>query len=144
VTPERLKDGMIRCYVGVDKVVGFGHQLIKALLPPPPEGANSPAAEPGPRIMHPATTPEFRVLRAKMDDEWIPQMRQLLSIDRASLPIIWDADFLCGPRTDAGEDAFVLCEINVSSVFAIPEEAPAAIARLTRERLLSSRNSRTL
>ena len=141
---ERLKDGMIRCYVGVDKVVGFGHQLIKALLPPPPEGASSPAAQPGPRIMHPATAPEFRALRAKMDEEWIPQMRQLLDIDRASLPIIWDADFLYGPRTDAGEDSFVLCEINLSSVFAIPDQAPAAIARLTRERLLSSRNPRTL
>ena len=47
----RLPEGMIRCYMGVDKV-GFGHQLIKALIPPPPEGPNSPAAQPGPRIMH--------------------------------------------------------------------------------------------
>jgi hypothetical protein len=28
---------MIRCCMGVDKVVGFGHQLINALIPPPPE-----------------------------------------------------------------------------------------------------------
>jgi hypothetical protein len=140
---ERLKDGMIRCYVGVDKVVGFGHQLIKALLPPPPEGASSKEAEPGPRIMHLATAPEFEALRAKMDDEWIPQMMQVLGIDRASLPIIWDADFLYGPRTDAGEDSFVLCEINVSSVFAIPDQAPKAIAKLTRERLLASRKPQT-
>ena len=34
----RLPDGMIRCYMGADKVVGFGHQFIKALIPPPPEG----------------------------------------------------------------------------------------------------------
>jgi hypothetical protein len=40
----RLPDGMIRCYMGADKVVGFGHQLIKALIPPPPEGPDSPAA----------------------------------------------------------------------------------------------------
>lgn len=141
---ERLKDGMIRCYVGVDKVVGFGHQFIKALLPPPPEGAKSPAAEPGPRIMHPATAPEFQALRTKMDGEWIPQMVQLLGLDRASLPIIWDADFLYGPCTNGGEDSFVLCEINVSSVFAIPDQAPAAIARLTRERLLLSRTRQTM
>ena len=28
----RLPDGMIRCYMGADKVVGFGHQFIKALI----------------------------------------------------------------------------------------------------------------
>src|SRR3984893_5077527 len=49
---RRLAEGMIRCYMGVDKVVGFGHQLIKALIPPPPEGPDSPAAQPGPRVMH--------------------------------------------------------------------------------------------
>jgi hypothetical protein len=51
------------------------------------------------------------------------------------LPIIWDVDFLCGARTAAGDDTYVLCEINVSSVFAIPDQAPAAIARLTLARL---------
>jgi len=44
----RLPDGMIRCYMGVDKVVGFGHQFIKALIEPPPEGPDSDAAQPGP------------------------------------------------------------------------------------------------
>lgn len=61
----RLPDGMIRCYMAGNKVVGFGHQLIKALIPPPPEGPDSPAAQPGPRIMHPASAPEFQALRAK-------------------------------------------------------------------------------
>ena len=60
-----------------------------------------------------------------------------MSIDTESLPIIWDADFLYGPRTASGEDTYVLCEINVSSVFAIPDQAPAAIARLTMDRLRS-------
>jgi len=115
--------------------VGFGHQLIKALLPPPEAGANSPEAQPGPRIMHAASTLEFQALRAKMDEEWMPQMMRVLGIDRASLPIIWDADFLYGPRTEA-TDSFVLCEINVSSVFAIPDQVPAEIARWTRERLI--------
>lgn len=50
-------------------------------------------------------------------------MMDVLSIGAASLPIIWDADFLYAPRTKSGEDTYVLCEINVSSVFAIPEEA---------------------
>ena len=41
----RLTDGMIRCYMGVDKVVGFGHQFIKGLIPPPREGPDSAAAQ---------------------------------------------------------------------------------------------------
>jgi hypothetical protein len=138
----RLPDGMIRCYMGADKVVGFGHQLIKALIPPPPEGPNSEAAQPGPRIMHPASAPQFQSLRAKMEREWTPQMMQLLDIDVSSLPVIWDADFLYGPRTVTGEDTYVLCEINVSSVYPFPEQAPAEIARLTRERVLAAKAAR--
>jgi hypothetical protein len=131
----RLPDGMIRCYMGADKVVGFGHQLIKALMPPPPEGPDSPAAQPGPRIMHAADAGPFQALRAKMEGEWTPQMMAVLGIDAVSLPIIWDADFLYGPRSASGHDSYVLCEINVSSCFAIPDQAPAAIAQLTLQRL---------
>jgi hypothetical protein len=130
----RLPEGMIRCYMGVDNVVGFGHQLIKALIPPPPEGPDSPAAQPGPRIMHGPAAKPFQVLRAKMENEWVPQMVELRGIERAQLPIIWDADFLYGPQTASGEDSYVLCEINVSSCFAIPDEAPSAIARLALNR----------
>jgi uncharacterized protein DUF6815 len=135
----RLPDGMIRCYMGVDKVAGFGHQYIKALIPSPPEGPDSPEAQPGPRIMHGPDAPQFQALRRKMEEEWTPQMMQVLGLDAGSLPIIWDADFLYGPRDAAGEDTYVLCEINVSSCFAIPDEAPAAIARLTLDRLRRTR-----
>jgi hypothetical protein len=134
----RLPDGMIRCYMGVDKVVGFSRQFIKALIPPPAEGPDSPAAQPGPRIMHGADAEPFEALRAKMEGEWTPQMMEVMGIDAGSLPIIWDADFLYGPRTASGEDTCVLCEINVSSVFAIPDQAPAAIARLALNRLRSA------
>jgi hypothetical protein len=132
---HRLPDGMIRCYMGADKVVGFGYQKIKALIPPPPEGPDAPAAQPGPRHMHGPDAAPFQALRRKMEAEWTPQMMDVLGLERDSLPIIWDADFLYGPRNAAGEDTYVLCEINVSSVFAIPDEAPAAIARLTLDRL---------
>jgi hypothetical protein len=140
---ERLPDGMIRCYLGTDKVVGFGHQFIKALIAPPPEGAASPEAQPGLRIMHPAAAPEFQALRVKVETEWVPQMMRHLDIERAALPIIWDADFLYGPRIAAGDDTYVLCEINVSSVMPIPEQAPAAIARLAWERLTASGDDKT-
>jgi hypothetical protein len=137
----RLPDGMIRCYMGADRVIGFGHQLIKALIPPPPEGPNSEAATPGPRIMHPAAAPEFQALKTLMEFDWTPQMMRILDIDAGSLPIIWDADFLYGPRDESGKDTYVLCEINVSSVFAFPEEAPAEIARLALARSLSNQET---
>jgi len=104
--------GMIHCYMGTDKVVGFGHQLIKALIAPPPEGPGSEAAQPGPRVMHPA-----------------------------SAPINWAADFLYEACNESGADTYVLCEINVSSVFVIPDDAPAAIARLALARLQSPNES---
>ena len=135
----RLPDGMIRCYMSADKVVGYGHQFIKALLPPPPEGPDSPQAQPGPRIMHPASAEPFQALQRKMETEWTPAMTATLGIADTDLPIIWDADFLYGPRDASGADTYVLCEINVSSVFAIPDEAPAAIARQVKDRLVHAR-----
>jgi len=137
----RLPDGMIRFYMSGSKVAGFGHQLIKALIPPPPEGPDSPEAQPGPRIMHGPDAPPFQALRRLMEDDWTPQMMDTLDIDEPSLPVIWDADFLYGPRDPAGDDTYVLCEINASSCFAIPEEAPAAIARTVKHRLLQTQRA---
>jgi hypothetical protein len=131
----RLPEGMIRCYSSGDKVAGFGQQLVKALIPPPPDGPNSPDAQPGPRIMYGADEPKFQVLRNRMEREWIPGMMKLLDLALDELPAIWDADFLFGPRTASGEDAHVLCEINVSSVFPIPDQAPTIIARTVRAAL---------
>jgi len=135
----RLPDGMIRCYMAGDKVAGFGHQLIKALIPPPPEGPDSPQAQPGPRIMHPPDAPQFRALRTKMESEWTPGMIRTLELDPRSLPVLWDADFLYGPRTASGEDSYVLCEINVSAVSPFPPQAPAEVAKLTLSRLEPSK-----
>jgi hypothetical protein len=135
----RLPEGMIRCYMSGSRVAGFGQQLIKALIPPPPEGPDSPEAQPGPRIMHGPDATAFQTLRRSMEDEWTPQMMQTLGIDEKALPVIWDADFLYGPRDATGTDTYVLCEINASSCFAIPDEAPAAIARAVKDRLASVR-----
>jgi hypothetical protein len=68
-------------------------------------------------------------------------MMQLLDINADSLPIIWDADFLYGPHTASGEDTYVLCEINVSSVLPFPEQAPSEIARVAVARLLPSKKT---
>jgi hypothetical protein len=70
-----------------------------------------------------------------MEDEWTPQLMSLLDISRVDLPMIWDADFMLGPPGADGTDSYVLGEINVSSVFPIPEEAALEIARLVVDRL---------
>jgi hypothetical protein len=140
VSPE--PDGMVRVYMGADRVVGFGHQYVKALVGPKRPGEAAPQS--APRRYHPNTLPQFQAVRRLMESEWTPQLLEILGIEREALPIIWDADFLYGPRTPGDADTYVLCEINVSSVFPVPDQAPEAIARLVAARLQSSRSgSRT-
>lgn len=66
-------------------------------------------------------------------------MAKLLNLSEDDLPLIWDADFLLGSKNAVGQDSYVLCEINCSSVFPIPDEAPAALAATLRRRLESIR-----
>jgi hypothetical protein len=139
---ERLTEGMVRCYLVGDQVAGFGHQLINALFPPPPGAPPADAPQPGPRLYYPATKPEFQPIKTKMEAEWLPAMQQRLDVDTESLPVIWDADFLYGPKTAAGEDTYVLCEINVSSVYPFPDAALEPLARETSRRLRASSRAR--
>ena len=139
---ERLPEGMIRCYLVHDKVAGFGHQAINALYPAPPGAPATAAPEPGPRLYYPPTRPDFQALKSSLEQEWLPAMQQLLSIDTASLPVLWDCDFLLGARDEAGEDTYVLCEINVSSVAPYPESAIAPIVEATAARLQAARHHR--
>lgn len=131
----RLPEGMVRCYLVRDAVAGFGHQSVNALAPATPGMAPSEFPRPTPRLYYPATKPEFQALKVKMEQEWVPAMQVLLGIEAASLPVLWDADFLYGPKTATGEDTYVLCEINVSSVHPFPDEALAPLARETLRRL---------
>lgn len=128
---ERLPEGMIRCYLVHDKVAGFGHQAVNALFPAPPGAPPSEAPQPGPRLYHPPTMPEFQALKHKLEREWVPAMQELLQIDTRSLPILWDCDFLFGPKEQTGADTYVLCEINVSSVSPFPKSAIPYIAQAT-------------
>lgn len=134
---DRLADGMVRCYLVQDTVVGFGHQAINALFPAPPGKPPEDAPPPGPRLYHPPTLPEFQPIKAKMETEWLAALCQTLVLDRAALPLLWDADFLYGPKNAAGEDTYVLCEINVSAVSPFPPDALGPLARATKERLLA-------
>jgi hypothetical protein len=124
----RLTEGMIRCYVSGRRVAGFGHQMVRALAPPE-------AGPAGRRLYSGPGDARFQDLKAILEREWIAQMAEVLALSPDELPVIWDADFLLGPKTAAGRDSYVLCEINASSVFPIPEEAPDAIATTLRDRL---------
>ena len=81
--------------------------------------------------------PCFRRLRRLMEAQLTPQLTSLLDIPRRDRPMIWDADFMRGPPGAEVTDSYVLGEINVSSVFPIPDEAPAEIARRVVDRLRS-------
>lgn len=124
----RHLEGMIRCYMSGGTVVGFGHQLVRALAEPDDGQA-------GPRLYSGPEDSRFQRLRGNMERDWAPGLMRLLDIVPEDLPVIWDADLLLGPKDADGHDGYVLCEINVSSVFPVPDEAPDALARTTLARL---------
>src|SRR5688572_25585890 len=132
---SRLPDGMIRCYLVHGEVAGFGLQAVNALYPAPPGDTQENAPQPGPRLYHPPTLPQFQPLRQRLESEWVPAMQRLLGIETEQLPVLWDCDFLLGPKDESGEDTYVLCEINVSSVSPFPDSAVEAIARATLARV---------
>ena len=66
-------------------------------------------------------------------------MQRLVEVDTDSLPLLWDADFLYGPKTEAGQDTYVLCEINVSSVYPFPEPAVGKLAQAVVARITSAK-----
>ena len=131
----RLPEGMVRCYLVHGEVAGFGHQAVNALYPAPSGAPPDQAPPPGPRLYHPPDMPEFQGLKHTLEQVWVPAMQRLLDIDTDSLPILWDCDFLLGPKDASGEDTYVLCEINVSSVAPFPESAVPYVAQATLSRL---------
>ena len=128
----RLSEGVVRCYMAGGRCAGFGHHKVKALVDAP-----ASRAEAGPRLYASNADPRFQCLRWLMEDEWTAQLISLMDIPRRDLPMIWDADFMLGPPGADGTDTYVLGEINVSSIFPMPDEAPAEIARRVANRLLS-------
>lgn len=128
----RLPEGMVRCYMVGDRVAGFGEQLVNALYPAPPGAAPSDAPQPGPRLYFPPTRPDFQKLKEKLEGQWISELCHLVGLEKSQLPVLWDADFLYGPRDADGADSYVLCEINVSSVYPFP---PSALSPLVAETL---------
>ena len=129
---SRLSEGVVRCYMAGGRCAGFGYQKVKALVDTPAGRAGA-----GPRLYTHNADSRFERLRRLMEDEWTPQLTSLLNIAPRDLPMIWDADFMLDPPTPDGTDSYVLGEINVSSVFPIPDKSPMEIARCVADRLRS-------
>ena len=63
----------------------------------------------------------------------------MVGLDKSQLPVIWDADFLYGPKDTDGIDTYVLCEINVSSVYPFPDDALMPLVAETLMRIKDHR-----
>ncbi len=138
----RLPEGMIRCYLVHDQVEGFGHQAVNALCPALSGTPRDAFPATTKRLYHPPDQPEFQALKRQLEGEWLPQLQELFTLSAAELPVLWDCDFMLGPKTANGADTYVLCEINVSSVSPFPDSALAPLARTVRARVLEARATR--
>ncbi len=135
----RVGEGMTRAYMAGDRVAGFGHHMVTALAPLPPGVVETPAAPA--RVYFGPDEPQFQGLRRKLDSGWITEIARIGGVETNDLPAIWDMDFLLGPKSDAGEDTYVLCEVNVSGVFPIPDESIPALVRWTRSQVAARRTA---
>lgn len=115
-----IAKGTVRCYCVQNWVEGFGHQAVNALV----EGESA-----GPRHYHPADYPEFQALKHKVEQNWIPELMELVEMAYENLPMLWDIDLM---YTESG---YMLCEINVSSVYPYPESAMHPLARAFKQAL---------
>jgi hypothetical protein len=134
----RIVEGMVRCYMCGGTLAGFARQF--------PSGYGAGATVegtfglPAAKTMLPPDALEFQGLRAQLERDWTPQLRQILGLGEASLPALWDADFLFGPKSADGRDSFVLCEINASCITPFPPEASALVAQVVA-RALAGKNT---
>jgi uncharacterized protein DUF6815 len=82
---------------------------------------------------------ECQPLKRLLEQEWVPAIQRRLGIDTHELPVAWDCDVLLGPKHESGEDTYVLCEINVSSVSPFPDSAVTLVAEATLARVRAAR-----
>jgi hypothetical protein len=130
----RLTEGMVRCYLVQDRVAGFGLQAVNALHPPLGGAGSGETPTPSERLYHPPDLPHLQGLKQRLENEWLPEVEHTLDIRREDLPLLWDCDFLHGENASEGDERYVLCEINVSSVAPFPDSAiePLVLAAVSR------------
>jgi hypothetical protein len=128
-------NGMIRCYMSGPKVAGFGYQEINAFY-----ALNNHATltfyPPGKRYYFTENCGMYGDLREIMEEKWVLQLQEILSITQNQLPVIWDADFFINePNSIQTENKYSLCEINVSCVSPFPPSAIKFMVNEIRSRL---------
>lgn len=128
----RLVEGMVRAYLVKDRVAGFGVQAINALYPATP-GQQAPQTTP--RLYYDSGLPQYQGLKSALETLWVDMLCARVGLPRDRLPLLWDCDFMLGPRSADGEERYVLCEINVSSVSPFPPSAIGAIVSAVQSRM---------
>jgi len=134
----RMVEGMTRAYLVQGRVAGFGHQAVVALHPAA-DGGDAPP--PSQRLYSDADDRRFQDLRRRLEGEWLEPLCGRVGVRPEALPMLWDADFLLGERDDDGEEKYVLCEINVSSVSPFPDSAIAPLVEGSCRALAAVRRS---
>ena len=86
---------------------------------------------PGPRRYSGAADIRFTALKQRLESDWVGRLCARLGLECSALPLLWDADFLLGDRAADGDENYVLCEINVSSVSPFPESVIAPLVAAT-------------
>ena len=74
----------------------------------------------------------------------MPELERTLGIRPEELPLLWDCDFLHGEPASDGDERYVLCEINVSSVAPFPDSAIEPLVLATVRRIEASRGRRSV
>jgi hypothetical protein len=129
---KNIVNGMVRCYLSGTKVAGFGYQEINALY----ELNDKTHIPPGKRYYFTENCGLFSDLKEAMENEWVPELQQVLSIDKTMMPVLWDADFFINnANSKDATDKYQLCEINVSCVSPFPPSAIRFIVDEVRTRI---------
>ena len=128
---KNIANGMVRCYLTGTKVAGFGYQEINALYE-----WKGKTYLPGKRYYFTENCGLFSDLKETMENEWVHQLTESLSIDKNMMPVIWDADFFINdPHSNSAPGKYELCEINVSCVSPFPPSAIQFMVDETRARI---------
>jgi hypothetical protein len=123
-------NGMVRCYLSGTKVAGFGYQEINALYELN-EVTGDLFFPPSKRYYFTENCGLFSDLKEIMENKWVPELQNNLSVEKDMMPVIWDADFFINKINNTGAvGKYQLCEINVSCVSPFP---PSAIKFIVEE-----------